>query len=37
MFFGLSDFLKKITPSKDENEYFDSYNRWKEKLNKILN
>ena len=22
---------------KDENEYFDSYNRWKEKLNKILN
>ena len=32
-----SDFLKKITPSNDENEYFDSYNRWKEKLNKILN
>ena len=31
-----SDFLKKITPSNDENEYFDSYNRWKEKLNKIL-
>ena len=29
--------IKKITPSKDENEYFDSYNRWKEKLNKILN
>ena len=32
-----NDFLKKITPSIDKNIYYDSYNRWKEKLTLILN
>ena len=32
-----NDFLKRITPSNDKNIYYDSYNRWKEKLTLILN
>ena len=32
-----NDLLKIITPSIDKNIYYDSYNRWKEKLTLILN
>ena len=32
-----NDFLKEIIPSENKNIYFDSYNRWKEQLNLILN
>ena len=32
-----NDFLKEIIPSENKNIYFDSYNKWKEKLSLILN